>query len=178
MKAIDWTERRGETGAPRRGPRGIVLVTSRRPLRNFVLLCVAALGCFVGAIVLDTLLHPSPEGRLALAAVAFAGYLFLGRRALYALVPEIDRRWRKGDSRFARIVALAALLTFAPRLRAQSPPPPDAPPSPPTASFGGWVEAGYAANFDRPALAAHPGNRRYEARCAVRPPRERKTTWS
>jgi len=105
----------------------------------------------VGAIVLDTLLHPSPEGRLALAAVAFAGYLFLGRRALYALVPEIDRRWRKGDSRFARIVALAALLTFAPRLRAQSPPPPDAPPSPPTASFGGWVEAGYAANFDRPA---------------------------
>ena len=31
---------------------------------------------------------------------------------------------------------------------------------------------------DQPALAAHPRNRRYEARCSVRPPGERKTTGS
>ncbi|HET7452854.1 MAG TPA: outer membrane beta-barrel protein, partial [Thermoanaerobaculia bacterium] len=146
--------------APKSGPRGLVGGAIGHPLRRFVALSIAAFGCFAAGVALDAVLRPSREGRLAIAAMAFAGYLCLGRRALTALAPEIDRQWRR-DPRRMRIAAFALLALVPTKVRAQDPS--ALPPSPPTpapavpasdsgkATFGGWVEAGYAANFDRPA---------------------------
>lgn len=132
------------------GPRGLVPTMVGRPLRDFILLCAAALGCFAFGIALDVLLRPSPTARTLLAIGAFAGYLILGRRALIALAPEIDRRWTTTARRIG-IALTVALVSAGATSRAQ-PAAALAPSAPPaaTSSFGGWVELGYAANFDHP----------------------------
>jgi hypothetical protein len=130
----------------------------RHPFRDCLLFGSAAFGCFAAGIAIDVLLKPSPAGRLALAAVAFAGYLIFARRALIALSPEIDRRWRR-DWRRWRIAVLILLLTVpAARSGAQQPPPVEPGPAAATApapdlgkvTFGGYVEAFYSDNFNTP----------------------------
>jgi hypothetical protein len=138
---------------PASGPKGLIFGETRHRVRDFIFLSCAALGCFVVGIVLDALLRPTPAERVLLAVGAFAGYLVLGRRALMALVPELDRWWRK-DSRRMKAVAVVALVSVAAgRARAQQTTPPDQETPTPSAarsSFGGWIELGYAANSDRP----------------------------
>ncbi|HWC66015.1 MAG TPA: outer membrane beta-barrel protein, partial [Thermoanaerobaculia bacterium] len=145
----------------RSGPRGIVS-SRRHPLPGFLLFSAVAVACFAAGVALDALLRPSAGVSLAMAAAAFVGYVVLGRRALIALAPELDRRWRK-DSRAARIVAGALLLSLpAAHARARQPPadqaPPAGQPAPPPAAatdlgratFGGYVEAFYSYNFNTP----------------------------
>jgi len=142
----------------RPGPRGLVPPADSHPLRDFILFAAAAFGCFAAGMAIDVLVRPSPEGRLALAAAAFAGYLAFGRRALTALVPEADRRWRR-EARRMRIGATIFLLSVpAAAVDAQQPALPEGGPVPPAAAspdpgkviFGGYVEAFYSVNFNTP----------------------------
>ncbi len=129
----------------------------RHPIRDFILLAGAAFGCFAAGIAIDAFSKPSPGGRIALVAAAFAGYLIFGRRALMALAPEIDRWWRR-DPRRTRVVAIAILLSMtAAGIRAQQPTtPPESGATPAPApdlgkvTFGGYVEAFYSDNFNTP----------------------------
>ncbi len=77
------------------GPRGLVPRGPRHLFSEFLLFSAAALGCFVLGAWLETLLHPTSVGSVMLGLAAFAGYLLLGRKALMALVPGLDRRWRR-----------------------------------------------------------------------------------
>ncbi|HET9794098.1 MAG TPA: outer membrane beta-barrel protein [Thermoanaerobaculia bacterium] len=97
----------------------------------------------------------SPAGATPGRGLAFAGYVILGRRALIALAPELDRRWRRDCSRM-RIAVFAFLgLLPAARMHAQEQPAAPAPsgaaaPDLGKVTLGGYVEAFYSYNFNTP----------------------------
>jgi hypothetical protein len=105
-------------------------ISPRERRRRALIYFLSAIAAFAAGIVAGGVIVP---------AGSVVAFVFLASRALSYRFPGLDSAWRKARLRRGLVVVVLAAARSA---RAQSPP--VAP------TLGGWIELGYAANFERP----------------------------